>query len=94
VDVLLADAWGLTGRPFAVHNNLWPQQPGDDWDPMGTTACAVVGQCAAPFDFGGGRRAPAYVIECDGVCYSIRESALRTYFPKECRAKRKASARA
>jgi len=94
VDVLLADAWGLTGRPFAVHNNLWPQQPGDDWDPMGTTACTVVGQCAAPFDFGGGRCAPAYVIACDGVCYSIRESALRTYFPKGCRAKRKASARA
>ena len=93
-EVLLQDAWGLTGRPVNIHNNLWPQQPGDDWDPMGVTPCVVIGQCATPFDFGNGRSAAAYVIECEGVGYPIKESSLRTYFPKECRAKRKAPARA
>ena len=31
----------------------------------------------------------AYIIECDGVRYPIKESAIRKYFPKE----REASAR-
>ena len=79
IAVLLEDAAGMKGTRVRVPNTLWPHGDGDSWDARGTTVATVVGACAAPYDFGGARACPAYVIctEDDGEYYPIKASLLR-----------------
>ena len=81
VEVYDQDKLELTGAQVDIHNTLWPWEEGCDWDSKGRTLCTVLGECVHPYDFGGSKAAPAYVIECDEENYAIKTSSLKSYFP-------------
>ena len=87
------DNAGLTGRIVEVPNALWPHDDGDEWDPSGTSACKVVGQCAEHYQYANGRAAPSHVIEHQGTLFPVKTSALKDFAARQARRAGKSSAK-
>ena len=65
----------------------------DEWDPSGTSACKVVGQCAERYQYANGRAAPSHVIEHQGTLFPVKTSALKDFAARQARRAGKSSAK-
>jgi hypothetical protein len=64
------DSWGVVGQALRMHNSFW------GWQDNEYSQCRVVGY-AGTYTFPDGQTSKhTYVVECEGICYPARHTAV------------------